>query len=57
MADIFYNYKNQLYANITNRCDCNCQFCVRSLKDIKGEIFVSCEAEDLLKGTISFDSI
>ena len=37
MADIFYNYKNQLYANITNRCDCSCQFCVRTLKDGVGE--------------------
>ena len=33
MADILYTYKNQVYANITNRCDCSCTFCVRSLKD------------------------
>ena len=37
MADIVYTYKNQVYANITNMCDCNCQFCVRSLKDSVGE--------------------
>lgn len=37
MADILYTYKNQVYANITNKCDCSCQFCVRSLKDSVGE--------------------
>lgn len=37
MADILYTYKNQVYVNITNRCDCNCQFCVRSHKDSVGE--------------------
>ena len=37
MADILCTYKNQVYANITNRCDCNCQFCIRSHKDSVGE--------------------
>ena len=37
MADIIYTYKNQFYANITNKCDCACTFCVRSLKDAVGE--------------------
>lgn len=37
MADILYTYKNQVYANITNRCDCSCQFCIRSHKDSIGE--------------------
>ena len=37
MADILYTYKNQVYANITNRCDCNCKFCIRSKKDAIGE--------------------
>lgn len=37
MADILYTYKNQVYANITNRCNCNCTFCVRSLKDAVGD--------------------
>lgn len=36
MADILYIYKQQVYANITNRCDCSCTFCVRSLKDSVG---------------------
>lgn len=29
MADILYTYGNQVYANITNRCNCNCVFCIR----------------------------
>lgn len=37
MTDIIYTYENQVYANITNRCDCNCQFCVRSHQDKVGE--------------------
>lgn len=37
MADILYTYKNQVYANITNKCNCNCQFCIRSQKDSVGE--------------------
>lgn len=37
MADILYTYKNQVYANITNRCDCSCTFCVRSMKDSVGD--------------------
>ena len=37
MADILYTYKNQVYANITNRCDCSCQFCIRSHQDSVGE--------------------
>lgn len=37
MADILYTYKNQVYANITNRCDCSCTFCVRSIKDSVGD--------------------
>lgn len=36
MADILYTYKNHVYANITNRCDCSCTFCIRSLKDSVG---------------------
>lgn len=37
MTNILYTYENQLYANITNRCDCNCKFCIRSHKDTVGE--------------------
>lgn len=37
MADIIYTYKNQVYANITNKCDCACTFCIRSERDHIGE--------------------
>lgn len=37
MADILYTYNQQVYANITNRCNCNCRFCIRSHKDGVGE--------------------
>lgn len=37
MADILYTYKNQVYANITNKCDCSCTFCIRSSKDGVGD--------------------
>lgn len=37
MADILYTYKNQVYANITNHCDCSCTFCVRTTKDTIGD--------------------
>ncbi|MGN1313793.1 MAG: TIGR04100 family radical SAM protein [Lachnospiraceae bacterium] len=37
MAEIIYTYHNQVYANITNICNCNCEFCVRSLHDGVGE--------------------
>ena len=37
MADIIYTYKNQVYANITNKCDCACTFCIRSERDRIGE--------------------
>lgn len=37
MADIIYTYKNQVYANITNKCDCSCTFCIRSQKDSVGD--------------------
>lgn len=37
MTDILYTYKNQVYANITNRCDCSCTFCIRTTKETVGE--------------------
>ena len=36
MADIIYTYKNEVYANITNKCDCACTFCIRSQKNAIG---------------------
>ena len=37
MADILYTYKKQVYANITNKCDCACTFCIRQGQDSIGE--------------------
>lgn len=37
MSDIIYTYKNNVYANITNKCDCSCTFCIRSQTDAIGE--------------------
>ena len=28
-TSIIYTLGNEVYANITNRCDCNCTFCIR----------------------------
>lgn len=33
VADIIYTYKDSVYANITNKCNCRCTFCIRFLKD------------------------
>ena len=33
MADILYTYKDSVYANITNKCNCSCTFCIRSLRN------------------------
>ncbi len=33
MADIIYKYGKSVYANITNKCNCRCSFCIRFLKD------------------------
>lgn len=29
MTDIVYVYGGKVYLNITNRCPCNCTFCIR----------------------------
>ncbi len=60
MADILYTYKDQVYANITNRCDCNCTFCIRSQKDSVGDsetLWHKTEPtlEEILKAVDSFD--
>jgi radical SAM enzyme (TIGR04100 family) len=33
MAKILYVYNDQVYANITNKCDCACTFCIRQQFD------------------------
>ena len=37
MAEIIYTYHHQVYANITNKCNCNCEFCIRCEQDAVGE--------------------
>ena len=41
MADIIYTLEGGVYLNITNKCPCNCAFCIRSKGDAVGS------AEDL----------
>lgn len=36
MADIIYSLDGGTYFNITNKCPCNCAFCIRSKKDAVG---------------------
>ena len=36
MADIIYNLDGGTYLNITNKCPCNCAFCIRSKGDAVG---------------------
>lgn len=37
MADIIYSLEGGIYLNITNKCPCNCAFCIRSKGDAVGE--------------------
>ncbi len=39
MADIIYTYKNHVYGNITNQCNCACTFCIRSHQNGIGDAF------------------
>ena len=34
---IFYDLNGALYANITNKCPCNCTFCIRHNEETVGE--------------------
>ncbi len=34
---IFYKYGGKLYVNVTNRCSCNCTFCIRRNGDSVGD--------------------
>ena len=36
MADIIYTLSGNVYLNITNKCPCNCAFCIRSKGDAVG---------------------
>ena len=33
VGEVFYEYGSDLYANITNRCPCRCEFCIRGMTD------------------------
>ena len=33
MMTILYKVYNNLYVNLTNRCTCNCTFCLRQTRD------------------------
>lgn len=37
MSDILYNYKDSVYLNITNKCPCRCEFCIRNTTDTVGD--------------------
>lgn len=37
MADIIYTLEGGTYFNLTNKCPCNCAFCIRSKGDAVGE--------------------
>lgn len=36
MADIIYTLDGKPYFNLTNKCPCNCVFCIRNNKDVVG---------------------
>lgn len=36
IGDVLYDYGRGLYANITNRCPCRCDFCIRTMTDSLG---------------------
>lgn len=46
MADILYTYKENVYVNLTNRCDCSCKFCIRSHQDKVGNADTLWHKED-----------
>lgn len=36
IGDVLYDYGRGLYANITNKCPCRCEFCIRDMTDALG---------------------
>ena len=57
---IFYDLNGSLYANITNKCDCACTFCIRQDRDKIGEADnlwhkVNPTIEDIKKAIDDFD--
>lgn len=60
MADIIYTYKDSVYANITNKCNCRCTFCIRFVKDGVGDAKtlwhqVNPSKEEVLEAIKNFD--
>ncbi len=60
MADILYVYGTEVYANITNLCDCRCTFCIRSHGDGVGSADnlwhkAPPSYEDIIKAMDAFD--
>ena len=41
MAQILYTYKDGVYANLTNKCNCRCTFCIRFQHDGIGDALVA----------------
>lgn len=37
IGDVFYEYGGGLYANLTNRCPCRCDFCIRDMVGALGD--------------------
>ena len=37
IGDVIYDYGGGLYINMTNRCPCRCDFCIRTMTDSLGE--------------------
>ena len=37
IGDVLYDYASGLYANLTNRCHCRCEFCIRTMVDSLGD--------------------
>ena len=36
IGDVLYDYADGLYVNLTNRCPCRCEFCIRTMVDSLG---------------------
>lgn len=37
IGDVIYEYGGGLYVNMTNRCPCRCEFCIRNMTDALGQ--------------------
>jgi len=37
IGDVLYDYGGGLYVNLTNRCPCRCDFCIRNMVDSLGD--------------------